>query len=192
MIYLCRHGETAFNREGRIQGQMDSSLTGLGRKQARAMADCLAGLIDDPAGWRIVASPLERTRETAAAIAERLGLPVELDDRLMEVHVGEWQDLLHKQLLKAHPELDGDRMWCFRGPGGESYDGMLARIRSWLDEQPEDGKLIVVSHGVAGRLLRGLYAGLTREAMMALPIPQDAIFGLHAGQIERFECEPAA
>ncbi len=188
MIYLCRHGETEYNREGRIQGQLDSSLTPLGRKQARAMADRLGALIDDPAGWRLVASPLARTRETAAPIAERLGLPVELDSRLMEIHVGAWQDQLHNTLLKAHPELDNDRLWCFRAPGGETYEGMLARIRSWLDEQPQDANVIVVSHGVAGRLLRALVLGLDPAAAMRQDIPQDAIFRIDQGRIDRIPC----
>src|ERR1700748_889445 len=120
MIYLCRHGETLYNREGRIQGQLNSSLTPLGRKQARAMAACLAALTPAPAGWRIVASPLERTLQTAAAISERLGLEVEVDARLMEVMVGSWQDKLHKTLMHEHPELDGDRLGCFRAPCGET------------------------------------------------------------------------
>ena len=78
MIYLCRHGQTAFNREHRLQGQRESDLTPLGRLQAGAMAELLHDLIarDPPAPWRIVASPLRRDRDTAQAIGARLGLPV--------------------------------------------------------------------------------------------------------------------
>jgi broad specificity phosphatase PhoE len=192
LIYLCRHGETAYNRESRIQGQLDSTLTPLGRKQARATGACLAGLIPDPTGWRIVASPLERTRQTAAAIAERLGLPIELDARLMEVHVGAWQGQLHKTLLREHPELMDDRLWCFRAPGGETYDGMMVRIRSWYEEQPQDAKVICVSHGVAGRLMRALVLGLEPAAAMRQDIPQDAVYRLDAATVDRIACPEVA
>jgi probable phosphoglycerate mutase len=62
------------------------------------------------------------------------------------------------------------------------------------DEQaPEpDRRLIVVSHGIAGRFLRGVYAGLSREAVLAQDVPQDAIYRLQAGQIDRLDCAPVA
>ncbi len=70
VIYLCRHGQTAFNREHRLQGQMESDLTPLGRAQAGAMADLLRDLVQRDANrpWRIVASPLRRARDTAGII----------------------------------------------------------------------------------------------------------------------------
>ena len=187
MIYLCRHGQTVSNREGRIQGQLESPLTPLGRKQAAAMAARLYALIGDPQAWRLCASPLGRARETAEIIGARLGLPVALDDRLMEVHVGGWQGMMHKALSRAHPETMDDRLWCFRGPGGETYDELMARVSAWLTEQaPEPGRrVIVVSHGVAGRLLRAAYAGLEPQAAMRQDIPQDAFFRLSGRQIER-------
>jgi probable phosphoglycerate mutase len=187
LIYLCRHGETVSNRESRIQGQLDSDLTALGRKQAQAMAARLAALIPDPSGWRLIASPLKRTRDTAAAISARLNLPVETEARLMEVRVGDWQGQLHKTLLREHPELEGDRLWCFKAPGGETYDGMLARIRAWLDEQPADAKIIAVSHGVAGRLLRGLVLGLEPPPAMRLEIPQNALFRIDGQTVDRID-----
>jgi broad specificity phosphatase PhoE len=192
VIYLCRHGQTAFNREGRIQGQQESSLTMLGRSQAAAMAELLHGLVSrDPGDWRIVASPLGRARNTAEIIGARLGLPVALDARLMEVAVGAWEGRLRRELEQAHPEAFVDQGWVFRGPGGETYDDLTARVGDWLDEQPADPerRLIVVSHGVAGRLLRGAYAGLSREATLAQDIPQDAVFRLSGGEIARIDCE---
>src|SRR6185437_12853306 len=82
MIYLVRHGETAFYRERRIQGHVDSPLTELGLRQARAVGRLLRDLIRDPAGWRVISSPLGRAKATADIVAAKLGgLPVELDDR---------------------------------------------------------------------------------------------------------------
>uniref|UniRef100_B0T5Z8 Phosphoglycerate mutase n=1 Tax=Caulobacter sp. (strain K31) TaxID=366602 RepID=B0T5Z8_CAUSK len=194
MIYLCRHGETAFNRERRLQGRGESELTALGQRQAEAMADLLHGLvlIEATLPWRIVASPLGRTRATAAAISARLGVPVEIDERLVEIDVGDWSGRLRDDVAREHPELFKTPEWFFAGPGGETYEDMMARLSDWLAAQAAESerRLIVVSHGVAGRFLRGAYLGLSRPDLLALDVPQDAIFRLADGQVDRLECEP--
>lgn len=194
MIYLCRHGQTFHNREGRLQGRTESDLTPLGLMQARAMGALLHDLVrrDPPAPWRLVASPLRRARATAEAIGERLGLEVGFDERLVEIDVGEWSGRLREEVHGENPHLMGDDAWGFQAPGGETYEAMMARLISWLDEQAAEPerRLIVVSHGVAGRLLRGAYAGLAREETLRLDIPQDAIYRLASGQIDRFDCAP--
>jgi probable phosphoglycerate mutase len=175
-----------------MQGQTESDLTPLGRAQAGAMGDLLASLIDDPAAWRIVASPLRRARHTAETIGARLGLPVEFEGRLMEVSVGDWSNRLRDEVKRENPALLSDPEWAFRSPGGETYDDIMGRVSGWLAEQaPEPGrKLIVVSHGIAGWMLRGAYAGLPREEVVALDTPQNAIFRLSGDAIERFACAP--
>ena len=194
MIYLCRHGQTEYNRARRLQGQLESDLTPLGRAQAGAMGDLLRDLIarEPPGPWRVVASPLRRARDTAGIIGARLGLPVEFDDRLMELGMGDWEGLFRDDLARERPELFADRTWFFAAPGGETYDQVMARVSAWLAEQAAEPerRLIVVSHGVAGRLLRGAYAGLPREAVLDLDVPQDALYRLRAGRIERFDCAP--
>lgn len=194
MIYLCRHGQTFHNREGRLQGRLESDLTPLGRLQAAAMGELLFDLVrrDPPADWRIVASPLRRARHTAEAVGARLGLEVVFDERLVEIDVGDWSGRLRDDVRGENPHLHGDDAWGFHAPGGETYEAMMARITHWLGEQPAepDRRLIVVSHGVAGRLLRGVYAGLSREEILRQDIPQDAVFRLMAGQIDRFDCAP--
>ncbi|WP_297511947.1 histidine phosphatase family protein [uncultured Caulobacter sp.] len=196
MIYLCRHGQTFHNREGRLQGRLESDLTPLGRAQAAAMGDLLFDLIsrEPPADWRIVASPLRRARDTAETIGARLGLPVATDERLVEIDVGEWSNRLREEVRGENPHLLGDDAWGFHAPGGETYEVMIARLSDWLSEQaPEpERRLIVVSHGVAGRLLRGLYAGLSKAETLAQDIPQDAVYRLKGGQIDRFDCAPVA
>ncbi len=192
MIYLCRHGQTFHNREGRLQGQTESDLTPLGRAQAAAMGALLADLIEDPSQWRIVASPLRRARNTAEAIGAALSLPVAFDDRLLEINVGDWSGRLREEVRAETPELLADPEWAFRAPGGETYDDIMVRVSAWLAEQASEPerKLIVVSHGIAGRLLRGAYGGLTRAEVMAQDVPQDAIFRLHGGAMERLACAP--
>lgn len=194
MIYLCRHGQTEWNRERRLQGQTEADLTPLGRLQAAAMADLLQDLTarEPSADWRIVASPLRRARDTAQAVANRLGLTVAFDDRLMELTVGQWEGRLYADVQRENPEAFDSPEWFFTAPGGETYDQVMARVSDWLAEQaPEpERRLIVVSHGIAGRLLRGAYAGLSREDTLAQDVPQDALYRLHGGQIYRLDCEP--
>jgi probable phosphoglycerate mutase len=194
MIYLCRHGQTFHNREGRLQGRFESDLTPLGRAQARAMAALLDDMVpaSERAPWRLVASPLRRAHDTAKAIGERLGLAVELDERLVEIDVGEWSGRLREEVRGENPHLHGDDAWGFHAPGGETYEAMTARLGAWLSEQAAEPerRLIVVSHGVAGRLLRGAYAGLSKEETLSQDIPQDAVFRLVGGGIARIDCAP--
>jgi probable phosphoglycerate mutase len=194
MIYLCRHGETEWNRAHRLQGQCESDLTPLGRAQAGAMADLLHDLVRRDAAhpWRIAASPLRRARDTAGIIGARLGLPVEFDNRLMELTVGAWEGRLRTDLAREHPALFTDRTWFFAAPGGETYDQVTARVGGWLAEQAAEPerRLIVVSHGIAGRLLRGAYGGLSPAQALEQDVPQDAIYRLSGGQIDRLDCEP--
>lgn len=193
MILLLRHGETFWNRERRIQGQTESELTPLGVRQADAMAHLVADLIrhDGAAGWRLVSSPIGRARRTAEAVSRATGLPVEADPRLAEIRCGSWEGRLRSELTgldPSQPMMD----WIFSAPGGEMYDDVMARARGWLESlAPEpDRRVVAVSHGVWGRLARGAYAGLDREATLAQDVPQDAVYRLQNGQIDRLDCEP--
>ncbi|MBV8737148.1 MAG: histidine phosphatase family protein [Alphaproteobacteria bacterium] len=75
---------------------------------------------------------------------------------------------------------------AFRAPDSESYAAFAGRVGDWLREQNDSIPVIVVAHGLVSRVLRGLYAGLPREAALLLPVPQDRIFRLSAGVIETF------
>ncbi|HEX4197926.1 MAG TPA: histidine phosphatase family protein [Caulobacteraceae bacterium] len=196
MIYLVRHGQTEFNRIGRLQGHVDSPLTPLGIDQATRVGALLKSLIGDPAGWTLEASSLGRAVHTAKIIAEATGVgDIVLEDRLREVSMGSWDGLTVEEIAVLAPqavETAKRSTLLFQSPDGETYDVMCARLRSWLDAALADGRpRIVVSHGISGRGLRALYAGLDWEAAAALPAPQDAIFRLDGGRIERIDCESA-
>jgi broad specificity phosphatase PhoE len=117
--YLVRHGETEWNAISRMQGQLDSPLTVLGRRHARTSATLLARLGVDA----IFASPLGRVRETVAIIGERVPLPVTFDDRLKEWSAGLWSGELHADLKHKWPtewaRWDADR-YTYRPPGAEN------------------------------------------------------------------------
>ena len=193
MIYLVRHGQTEFNRERRIQGHVDSPLTELGVRQAHAVGRLLKDLIRDEPGWRIVSSPLGRARVTAEIVAGKLGgLPVELDDRLKEMSWGPHDGRLRSELEAEHPETFGRTGWAFDASSGETYDQVAERVGSWLAELPPEPerRIIVVSHGISGRVLRGLYANLPRDLAGQQDVPQDAVFRLLHGNVGRIDCEP--
>lgn len=191
MIYLLRHGQTNYNHEGRMQGQLESQLTERGMAQAQAMADLLKTEITDTAGWRLLASPLKRTRQSAAIVGATLGLEVEIEPALIEVGCGVWEDRLYADLAKEHPQAFAGRDWFFQAPDGERFEDVDGRVRPWLAAQPpEPRKLIAVAHGVSGSLLRGAYLGLSREETLSQDMPQDAIFRLAEGTVQRLSCAP--
>ena len=191
MIYLLRHGQTNYNHEGRMQGQLESVLTPLGQAQVQAMADVLLAQLDNPNDWRILASPLARTRHSAAIIAATLGLSVEIEPALVEVGVGAWEGQLYADLRISHADAFARPDWYFRAPGGERFDDLTGRIDPWfasLTPEPER-RLIVVCHGVSGSFVRRAYLGLTQEETVAQDMPQDAIYQLSNGTITRIACE---
>jgi broad specificity phosphatase PhoE len=138
MLVLVRHGQTDANARGLLLGRADPPLSELGRRQARA----LAALV--PGEGRVVASPLVRTMETAAAF----GRPVEVDDRWVELDYG----TLDGQPMGAVP-AEVWREWRrdpeFVPGGGESLVALGRRVRQACEELADEartGDVIVVSH----------------------------------------------
>ncbi len=192
MIWLVRHGQTAFNAEGRIQGAKDSPLTPLGEEQGRRLGSLLGRIV--PKDARIIASPLGRTQHTARIICEHGGFaaPIETDARLAEISLGEWDGMLKDDIRERVPDYDAGPnrwSWFFNAPGGDSYEALSARLSDWLaDVADANHPVIAISHGVAGRILRGLFSQLPRDQTLMLDIPQDACFHLRDGRIDRINC----
>jgi probable phosphoglycerate mutase len=189
IIYLVRHGETEWNRARRYQGGSDSPLTEKGLAQAEAIGHLLCSLPEAKSA-ALVASPIGRARRTAEIVRERLGRsePLRFDDRLRELSFGSWDGLDRAQIVALRPGIfdgEGSHEWYFTTPDGETYEVFAGRVGAWLAEaKSEDRPLIVVTHGVVTRILRGLYAGLPRVEAMRLAVPQDRIFRLANGTIE--------
>jgi probable phosphoglycerate mutase len=185
-IFLVRHGETEWNRSRRYQGWADSPLTARGIAQAEAIGTRLCGL-PEAAIAELVASPIGRARRTAEIIAECLGrrTPLRFDERLREISLGAWDGLHRDEIAALSPGIfDHDYYeWYFRTPDGEGYASFAGRVAAWLTDAG-DKPLIVVTHGIVTRVLRGLYAGLPRADALSLPVPQDRIFRLADGAIE--------
>ncbi|HEX7873213.1 MAG TPA: histidine phosphatase family protein [Sphingobium sp.] len=183
-IYLVRHGETEWNAAGRFQGTFDSVLTRRGVAQVEAMGRTLAGLGVVPDAFH--ASPLGRTRHSAAIIAAHATCPpVILDQRLAEVSLGSWNGLTSIDIDHCYPErlVGASRHdWYYRSPDGESYEAAVARAGRWLADAR--GTIIAVSHGLIGQVIRGVYLGLDMTEAQRLPVPQDVIWRLHDGAVE--------
>lgn len=150
-VYVARHGETEYNRQGRYQGRRDSALSALGRRQAAALAEKLAA----SAAVRVISSPLGRSIETARPIAERLGVTLELDDRLIEIAHGPWEGRLRVELEREDPTRIA--MWRsepqeVQFEGGESVRAVDARWRSFAAACPANLDAIVVTHDILVRL----------------------------------------
>ncbi|HEX3498463.1 MAG TPA: histidine phosphatase family protein [Stellaceae bacterium] len=196
VIYLTRHGETVWNRDGRFQGRRDSPLTARGEEQARRMGEALTQHIhrSERDDWTIVASPLGRAQHTARIIAGILGLSaarIESEARLEESDIGAWTALDFAEIEACSPgALDGSTRhdWYFRAPDGETHAAMAERVAAFLAASASRERLILVAHGVTGRVLRGLYLGLASEAALQLEAPQDAMFRLGGGAVERIDC----
>jgi probable phosphoglycerate mutase len=144
VIVFVRHGQTASNRGGQLQGRFDAPLTAEGEAQAK----CLATALRHEPLARVVTSPLVRARATAEAIAEVLGLEVETDERLVELDYGEWD-----QLRMLDIPAEAWRKWretvSFTPPGGESLEAVTARVVAFCDEQfsvAGDESVVAVSH----------------------------------------------
>jgi 2,3-bisphosphoglycerate-dependent phosphoglycerate mutase len=160
-LILVRHGETDWNRDGRFQGHADPPLNATGRKQARALADVVAGETADA----VYSSDLARARQTADIIGERLGLPVVHERALREIDVGAWQGLNHAEIEGRFPGgLDrwraGEAGWEL----GESYEELTARLLPVLREiarRHPEGEVVVVGHGGTIRALRAHVAGVS-------------------------------
>ncbi|MBO1518961.1 histidine phosphatase family protein [Oceanisphaera pacifica] len=191
-IYVLRHGQTQFNAEQRLQGHCNSDLTELGLQQANAMANTLSGLIADPKDWAIYSSPLGRAQQTAHIICEHLQLPadhIQLDKRLMEVGLGEWEQLRAPDLQLKFPHISQAVLdWYLQAPKAERFVDAKQRLNNWLQDPKLPQQVIVIGHGLSGAILRGLYAGLEYHEIWQQSIPQNAFFKLHHGQVTRITC----
>ena len=176
-LVLLRHGQTEYNAGSRMQGQLDTDLSDLGRNQAVAAAEVLA----KRQPLLIVSSDLRRALDTAMALSERAGLPVSVDTRLRETHLGDWQGMTHLEVDAAAPGARlawrDDARWAPHG--GESRVDVAARSlplvaelvagqAEWGVDEP-DRPVVLVAHG-------GLIAALT-AALLGLPVDNWPILG---------------
>jgi glucosyl-3-phosphoglycerate phosphatase len=176
-LVMLRHGQTDFNAGNRMQGQLDTDLSDLGREQAVAAGETLA----KRQPLQIVSSDLRRALDTAVALGERSGVPVSVDARLRETHLGDWQGMTHHEVDAEAPGARlawrDDARWAPHG--GESRVDVAARslplVKEIVAHQSDwgvdgpDRPVVLVAHG-------GLIAALT-AALLDLPVDSWPVLG---------------
>jgi broad specificity phosphatase PhoE len=160
-----------------MQGQRDSDLNEVGRRQAEAHGRLLAELAIDA----LYASPLRRVRETVGIIRRFVDLPVRFDERLKEWDCGDWSGQLRAEIETRWPEewaaLAADPYY-YRGPGCENYPDMIARARPFVDElhAGQALRVAVVSHGMIGRVMVGILMNFNEAQMLGFRQPNDVVY----------------
>jgi probable phosphoglycerate mutase len=194
IIYYIRHGETAWNAEGRFQGSQDIPLNDLGREQAAHAGEILVDLFtrDDrtASSLAFVASPLERARHTMELVRGELQLPPDgfaLDDRLREIGYGHWEGSTLQQQRESYPDVFASReidKWGVPPPGGESYASVTLRMRDWYESL--QGDTVAVAHGGTARALMVALDVATPAMAADLTIEQGAVYVFSGGQLAKY------
>ena len=180
-LIFVRHGETAYNAENRLQGQLDIPLNARGREQARAIGGTLRNLVGREIdrleeARAFFASPLERARETMEIARDAMGLTPEryrLDPVLKELSFGVWEGLTWSEIEIKDPKglrARREDRWGFAPGGGESYAMLAERLHPWLEGLSEHA--FVISHGGVARVLMALIAGIPQAKAVRTPIIQ--------------------
>ena len=193
VLYYVRHGETDFNRQGRLQGRRDTVLNAHGRQQA---AECGVLLHDlfardhrRPQDFKYVASPLKRARETMEIVRATLGLQpydYEVGARLIEIAYGEWEGLTLQEIETQNASVLSARerdKWDFAPPGGESYRELADRIGKWYGSLTADS--VVAAHGGGVRALMAILNIVSEEQATRAQIEQGVIYVFADGKMSR-------
>jgi len=188
-LILVRHGESEWNRAGRIQGQINSPLTDLGINQAKAIREYLSGILLNQQ-LEIYTSPLDRALQTAEIIAQGIEYPsrkIIIEERLNDFNVGEisgtfgWDKVA--EIFPEQAQLRLQDPMRFHPSGGESGAEFEARLRSLLEDLKDDGTLkLMVSHGIVNKFIRGILKNLSGKEMVELGESQNTIYRLEQGE----------
>lgn len=154
-LFLLRHGQTDASLERRFSGSLDAQLSPLGHEMAHAFAEAYA-----TTPWQaIYSSPQQRARDTAAPLAAKTGMPVQVVEGLREIAYGAWEGILEDEVRRRWPTEYG--WWAAdpaarAAPGGESGFQVAARALAAIDQiraSHDSGPVLVVSHKSTLRLV---------------------------------------
>ena len=194
VLYYVRHGETDFNRQGRLQGRRDTVLNAHGRQQAAECGVLLRDLFARdhrrPQDFKYVASPLKRARETMEIVRATLGLQphdYKVDARLIEIAYGEWEGLTLQEIETQNASVLSARerdKWDFAPPGGESYRELADRIGKWYGSLTADN--VVAAHGGGVRALMAILNIVSEEQATHAQTEQGVIYVFADGKMSRY------
>ncbi|MDQ8731996.1 histidine phosphatase family protein [Bradyrhizobium sp. LHD-71] len=194
VIYYVRHGETAWNAEGRFQGSRDIPLNARGRVQAEAAGGILRDLIvrdaREPQHFGYVSSPLSRARVTMDLLRGALGLPAnsyKVEHRLREIGWGVWEGLTVPEMEAHDPVAFAARhkdRWGTTAPGGETYAEVAVRMRAWLSELTSD--TVAVAHGGTMRALMVATGVATALEAVEAQVEQGVVYVFAGGRLTKY------
>ncbi len=175
-LYILRHGETEWNAENRMQGELNSPLTPKGEMDAARQGEILQSL--DLTGFAFLCSPQGRAVQTAGIALARVAMHVRTDDRLREIGVGDWSGVLRdglptpegKDPFMAHYEI---------APNGEGFARLETRCRAFLADL--QGPSVLVTHGITSRMLRWLAIGDSALSVSTVHGGQGCVYHLKDG-----------
>ncbi len=186
-LYMIRHGQTPWNANRRLQGQTEIHMNEFGRSQVLANARKLTKLPGDPRRFDFVSSPICRARQTMQIIRQTLDLPEQdyrVDDRLKELHYGEFAAHTWDELRQSRPDDVMERFdhsWDYVIPKGECYAMLSKRVLNWFHEMQSD--TILAAHAGVSRVLQGYFAKCPENDIAFLDAPQDRILVIQGEEI---------
>lgn len=191
MILICRHGETIWNTEHRKQGQLDSELTELGRKQASELRKSLIMFCGDKK-FKVISSPLGRVVKTGEIVFKDVGFinGFSTDDRLKEHSFGKWEGLTPLDVENCFPGMQAKRekdRWNFKIPEGESYALLEERLSSFLSSIHLDSNLILLCHEMVSKTLRKILLNLSEIQALDLTHDQYSFFIVEEGTSSEYK-----
>jgi broad specificity phosphatase PhoE len=182
-LYLARHGQSEWNNQSRVTGQLDPGLSPKGQQQSEALAQCL---LDEELA-AIYTSDLQRSIDTAQPTASAKRLPITSLPALNEMNLGVLQGRFRDerdppaQAMWAQVHAD---MWGYQVPGGESYQDLMQRVSQALQdilEQHRGRRILIVGHRNTNRVLMGKLLDWPRERWPELRLRNKFFYRIRLG-----------
>lgn len=180
-LLLVRHGETLWNNQTRFQGHTDVPLSQRGWNEAQCLAERLAG----ERVTAIYSSDLTRARDTAEIVARRLDKPVNIDSRLKEMALGEWQGMTYAEVRRRYfGDVGPSVVYPIDNPplGGESLRQLQVRLLDGINSivaRHSDERLVIVTHGACLRALACAWLDMELSRYWELPFDSGSVSEVH-------------
>lgn len=176
-LYILRHGETMWNAENRMQGELNSPLTEKGQSDAVRQRAILETL--DLSGFSFLSSPQGRAFQTAGIALAGIADHIRTDDRLREIGVGDWSGRLRDELPMPRG-MDPFMAQYEIAPNGEGFARLKIRCRAFLSDL--HGPAVLVTHGITSSMIRGLVVGEKAHAQRSSHGGQGCVYHLKDGE----------
>ncbi|SIT76670.1 probable phosphoglycerate mutase [Yoonia rosea] len=174
-LYILRHGQTMWNAENRMQGELNSPLTEKGLRDAAKQREILA--MRDLGDFVFISSPQGRAFQTAGIALAGIADHIRTDDRLREIGVGDWSGRLRDELpMPTNPYQSQYEI----APNGEGFARLKLRCRAFLADLK--GPAVLVTHGITSSMIRVLVVGEKAHAERHSHGGQGRVYHLKDGE----------